>query len=405
MSDVTQNKETRFYSHAWVQYLFCLIFALLLLGITPKTPDSGWMGVYPVPVFPPLDTGIPVLRFLIPLEQFEYTTTGNLFITQNVFYALCYSIILFIFVRDALRTKSLLRLIFLLTPVFIGLFFAAVGGPLYDAVFALGLVLSLKLVSEADRYSPIQKILGVGVSLALLDLSRPNGIFFAVVLLLVLVFKSKTRSLWALIPLAVIALPWHLVQLMKYGTFTLTTYQGQNYAEAFQWQGIFSQSRDCLTELGRSLIDSQAFQSCSEFNQKFIIDTLIHNPTSIKYVLQPEHINSIIFPDPFWHATRDLQGNELFTFIATWVVRIGLVLLIGYWISQFQLTQNYLLGSAVFIIGMSMGVIAHNGTESIRLAMPFYMALIWGLTTTQIKIFTPWRLRIKVNSPNSASAQ
>lgn len=381
------------FTKSWFQYFCCVLFAFALLGFSPKTNDSEWMGVYPLPDFPPLDTGIPVIRFLIPIEQFEYFLTGNLWFTQNFLYAFCYSIIFYILVKDGIVSKHLFRLFVMLIPVVLGLTFAAVGGPLYDAVFTLALVLSLKLINEVENITSAKQLVLIGLTLTLLDLSRPNGLFFAIIFILILFVKVKTRIYWSLIPIFVLALPWHLVQFVRFGTFTLTTYQGQNYAEAFNWQGVFAGSRDCLLELGRASIDSQAFQSCSAFNQKFIIEELLANPVSLKYVLHPEHVLSIIFPDPFWHSTGFLQGNSTIVSLVTTVVISGLATLFIYWMTQFQLNKRYLLASLIFIIGIATGIVAHNGTESIRLAIPFYFVLVWGLTNTKINVFASFETR------------
>lgn len=367
------------------QLLASLAIALLVFAITPKTPDSGWMGVYQAPAFPPLDTGIPVIRLWIPVEQLEYILFKTQFMTENLTFAAIYGWIIYVILRDAIEFRTLKRFALLFVPIIFAAFFAAWGGALYDAVFALGLVQSLRELERLKPNSGWKSVVMLGVWLAILDLSHPNALSYTVILFVVGIFRVRSVRLgFALIPLAIIALPWHVIEFVKYGSVTLTTYQGENLSEGFGWRGPFVALRNCLTELGVHRIDSRSFQDCAAGNQNSIMHILLTDPLSIRYVLVPDHVAGIIVPTPLWGAGLQIS-SPLGGAIATWVVRLGLLAVLIFGVIAMNKSFRYILGSAVLLFGFATTIVAHNGTESMRLIAPYYVVLFWMLMIARRK--------------------
>lgn len=361
------------------QFLLSFLGAFLLFGLTPKTPDFGWMGTYVAPAFPGLDTGIPVLRLWIPIERLEYTLLGTQWWSQNLPYALIFGWLFYVVLRDAIRFGTTMRFLALLVPMTLAVFFAAYGGALYDAVFSLGLLQSLRTLEKLTVSSGWKQLVIFGIWLAVLDWSHPNAIVYVAIFTIVAFARVRAvRSLILVSPLALLAGPFHLIQYLRYGTWVLTTYQGQNLAEAFKWQGPFAVTRDCLTELGRRQIDSLAFQQCSDSNQHTIYGLLLSDPLNIRYVLSTHHILEVVIPTPLWGA-----GNQItivwLALLANWTVRVALLAVLVFWVTQANRSFRYLIGSLVVILGFVTTIVAHNGTESMRLIAPYYFVLFWIL--------------------------
>lgn len=351
-----------------------LFLASLILFTTPKTPNSGWMGQYVAPNFPPIFTGIPVFRLWIPVEEIEFQLLGQLWISNNLSYALLGFCVLYILFLEALRLKALPIYIITLLPLSVVMYFAARGGPLYDIAFALSLLIAIVIISRVPQEASWQALFGLGLCLSVIDHSRPTGMYFVLMFLAFALYWYKAKR-WLLVGvLLTITLPFHIHQWMTFGTFNLTTYAGANLRE------VFTIGRDCVNEGGAfgsgfGGIDTKKFADCSNETQSTILSEIRHKPSSLYSAMTPMRVRQVLLPNPYWHGTglnSDLHSSY-------WIRLYEFSLICIYIAALFTIRINpkSLLAAAVLIFGFTTTLFAHSGFEAVRVFMPFIVFAVW----------------------------
>ena len=366
------SRRARYYRQFGVPLL--LLVASLLLFTTDKTPNSGWMGQYVAPSFPPLLTGIPVFRPWIPVERLEFHALGDQWFSQNLTYALLAFSVLLVLWREATRLDATLVFLAALAPLGVVLYFAARGGPIYDVTFALSLLLAMVIIARTERATGWRPIAVLAICLVVLDHSRPTG--------LVLVLAISTFSLawyltfrWLLVLLVLaFTLPFHVHQWMSFHTFNLTTYGGANLREVFPF------GRNCANEVGRlemafEGIVSREFSECANQTTSEIIETLLADPSQALLAVAPEHLQATLWPYPFWHGAR-LQPDQWAHY---WIRLYDLSLLALYAAASIsvRLDPRSLLAFFALCFGVFSTLVGHSGSEAVRIMMPFVVLAVW----------------------------
>lgn len=354
-------------------FLFILFASIILFSITPKTPNFAWMGVYLLPEFPGIFTGVPVFRIWIPIERACFFLFGNLWVAENLAYSIIAAILIYDLYLMAQKSNKTTLFLILLIPTFAIIFFASWGGVIYDIVFALSLIRILELLRIIEIKARLSRLAALGIWMVIMDLSRPIGIYFIFLIILYLIIKKIKFSYLTFCILA-ISLIFHIVQFNKFRTITLSTYAGQNLAEVFN--GAMNISRDCLAEFGRRMIDTLEFSECSNKIQSEIVDALLAKPSLIIDKLILDRIVGILMPYPYWHGTG-LENISSFLYNFSMIYYLFLVVVYLIVIINFRFIQSYLMGCIVFIIGFTLTFLAHSGAEAIRVFMPFLILLIW----------------------------
>jgi hypothetical protein len=123
-----------------------------------------------------------------------------------------------------------------------------------------------------------------------------------------LFIKNRHAVFIPLITLVFLAGPFHINQLARFQTVTLSTYGGNNLMEAFN--KVIPPDRDCYFFEAMKNLDSLEAAKCATINQKKISKELLKKPQLIFTAINPERISQTIFPQPIWHASNlDINGN------------------------------------------------------------------------------------------------
>jgi hypothetical protein len=247
------------------------------------------------------------------------------------------------------------------------LFFAASGGTLYDIIFSLALIKCIEIISSNyekinARYLNIQIIFWI----LILDLSRPVGIYFSLPLLLIILLQRKIKGLTAISFIIVCIIFLHGIQYTKFNTPLFTTYKGENLAEVFNGE----RSRNCLEEFGRKNIDTVSFSDCSNQISNEIISNLIASPQKLTAAFSPHRLNNLFFPDPFWgKAPSKWDAKIALTF------HLLLTLFYLHTFIYYRLNFGQNVAIVIFIAGVTLTLMGHNLTETIRVFMPYQLVL------------------------------
>lgn len=372
-------------------YAGLFVLSLIAFASTPKTPNSGWMGQYVAPSFPPIFTGIPVFRPWIIVERLEWETNNTQFLSQNLAYALTAFLVLAILWNQATRHGHRTVFALILIPLLPTMFFAGYGGPLYDITFALALILALTILTRNQQTLGKVGMLGLALCVVAVDHSRPTGLVIAIALL-VFTFLRYQHYRWILLAIfALLALPFHLHNYYYFGTVTLSTYGGANLREVFPF------GRDCVSEIGFTNIDSRRFAECSNDTARAIVTSVSGDPSELLPAVTLNRIQNVIAPELVWHGTA-LRPDLLNTYL----IRSYEISMCMLWFAVvISLRRNAISILALFILafGLLSTLLAHSGYEAVRIVMPFVVLGSWMVLSSTAR----WRKSASALLPDSGA--
>ena len=348
--------------------LFFVAIGVALFSFTPKLPNWRWMSQKDTPFFSMFDTGLPIFRPWLPIEALEWRITGENLLADNLVYGILGGLVLY-FLYKNIGERIFVYLLTTL-PLAIGIWYTANGGTLYDITCIFSLVFLLVIIRNISPQISTAKLVGVGVLMAMLDLSRPFAFNICILIFFYLFFRIKVRALVPLYIFIVLIAPFHITQLVKFNTFELSTYGGNNLVEAFN--GNYAYGEDCYMFEVEKKLDTLEAAECAAANKKFILNSYINNPKLLNKTINLERLEKVIFPELVWHATglnpRDpLQINIKLVFFAG--------LLVTYFLSLLALTKKVelpykllLLSIACYIVLITL--LANWLSEVLRVMLP-----------------------------------
>lgn len=322
--------------------LFFVALGVTLFSLTPKLPNWRWMSQKDTPYFSMFDTGLPIFRPWLPIEAFEWRITGQNLLADNLVYGILGGLVLYFFYKNIGQRLFL----YLLTtfPLVIGIWYAANGGTLYDITCIFSLVFLLVIIRNISPQISTAKLIGVGVLIATLDLSRPFAFNICILIFLYLVFKIKIKSLIPLYVFIVLIAPFHITQLVKFNTFELSTYGGNNLVEAFN--GSYPYGEDCYRFESEKKLDTLEASECAVANKKFILNSYLRNPALLNKTINFERLKKVLFPELVWHATG-LNPKEPLQITIKRIFYAGLIVI--YFLSFISLTMKTELAYKVLL--------------------------------------------------------
>lgn len=348
--------------------LFFVAIGVALFSFTPKLPNWRWMSQKETPYFSMFDTGLPIFRPWLPIEALEWRITGQNLLADNLVYGVLGGLVLYFLYKNI----SQRIFVYLLTtlPLAIGIWYTANGGTLYDITCIFSLVFLLIIIRNISPQISTAKLIGVGILMAILDLSRPFAFNICILIFLYLLLKLKIKAFVPFYVFVVLSAPFHITQLIKFNTFELSTYGGNNLVEAFN--GSYPYGEDCYLFEVEKKLDTLEASECAAANKKFILNSYLHNPRLLNKTINLERLKKVMFPELVWHATgldpKDpLQMNIKLAF------HVGL--LITYFLSLLALTKKTELPYKLLLLSIACYVVlitllANWLSEVLRVMIP-----------------------------------
>lgn len=286
--------------------IFFLLAGVLLFSFFPKTPNWFWMGQYSAPNFSLLGTGLPIFRPLIPFETIEWRIHQSNWLSDNFLYGVLSGISLYLLF---INCKGKWSTFFVTTgPLMIAIWYASHGGPIYDITAIFGIIGAATIIRTLDHQTSVKQLILLGIFLSITDLSRPFGLTLCVFMMSYLFIKNRHALFIPLITLVFLAAPFHINQLVRFQTVTLSTYGGNNLMEAFN--KAIPPDKDCYLFEATKNLDSLEAAKCAAINQKKISKQLLKKPQLIFTAINSERIFQTLFPQPIWHASNlDINNN------------------------------------------------------------------------------------------------
>lgn len=279
--------------------IFFLLAGVLLFSFFPKTPNWFWMGQYSAPDFSLLGTGLPIFRPLIPLETIEWKIHQSNWLSDNFLYGLLSGVSLYLLF---INCRSQWSIFFITTgPLMIAIWYASHGGPIYDITAIFGIIAAATTIQTLGPKPSIKRLVLLGIFLSITDLSRPFGLTLCILMMGYLFIKNRNAVFIPLITLVFLAGPFHINQLARFQTITLSTYGGNNLMEAFN--KVITPKQECYPFEQKRQLDSLPAAKCASANQQKVFNELIGNPRLIFTAINPDRIVKTIFPEPVWHAS------------------------------------------------------------------------------------------------------
>ena len=366
--------------------VFCLIFGILGFSGTSKIPNFGLMGAYQLPHFPDITTGMSILRIWTIVEKFEYSHFGELYFSNNFVYGLFAGYLIYLICNRAINNNNFSKLLLVLPGLLITIFFSASPGPIFDITFAVSLVVCLLyLLDVGEQISPTQ-IFKLSFWVTLMYMSRPFGMYFALVIYAYFFFKVGKRILPAIAVTVLVMAPFHIIQLNKFDTFTLSTYSGTNLAEALASSGENpSQFLDCKEILGRGNYDTKEMVDCSNINKSKATHLYLTQPTVFLGLFSPKRIvKTFMFANPFWPGTGiDPHPKNVHLIIISIIYYVSLFFTYLIFILNFSKNRFYIFPLIFFSMGLIFPLIGTDGSEAIRIFMPFIAVAYLTVTNKQ----------------------
>lgn len=362
--------------------IFFLLAGVLLFSFFPKTPNWFWMAQYSKPDFSLLGTGLPIFRPLIPLETIEWKIHQSNWLSDNFLYGLLSGISLYLLF---INCRSKWSIFFITTgPLIIAIWYASHGGPIYDITALFGIIATATIIQTMGPKTSIKRLVLLGVFLSIIDLSRPFGLTLCILIIGYIFIKNRNAVFIPLITLVFLAGPFHVNQLARFQTITLSTYGGNNLMEAFN--KVIPPDRDCYFFEAMKNLDSLEAAKCAAINQKKISKELLKKPQLIFAAINPDRIIQTIFPQPIWHASN-LEINSKTHISVRYIFHVLLVVLYGlaFWAiikPQQRAYKTLLLVCFSFVVFTIL--IASWLSEVIRTYLPA-LALITLLAQTKFK--------------------
>jgi hypothetical protein len=365
----------------WIP-IFFLLAGVLLFSFFPKTPNWFWMAQYSAPDFSLLGTGLPIFRPLIPFETIEWKIHQSNWLSDNFLYGLLSGFSLYLLF---INCRSQWSIFFITTgPLMIAIWYASHGGPIYDITAIFGIIAAATIIQTLGPKPSIKRLVLLGIFLSITDLSRPFGLTLCILMIGYLFIKNRNAVFIPLITLVFLAGPFHINQLARFQTITLSTYGGNNLMEAFS--KVITPEKDCYRYEELKQLDSLQAAKCAANNQKKVAKELLKKPQLIFTAINPERIIQTIFPQPIWHASN-LEINSKTHIGMRYIFHALLVMLYGlaFWAMikpQQRIYKSLLLLCFSYIVFTIL--IASWLSEVIRTYLPA-LALITLLAQTQFK--------------------
>lgn len=341
-----------------------LVFLCVLLYAPYKVPNFGWVDVYQAPNLPPLTTGLPVFRPWLAVEHLELSLTGQTRLSTNVSYGVVAFIALYLIWRAGKTTNAYLTWYVVLVSGVV-IWFAGRSGTFADIFFSTTLLVILSFVTSKQTESKWRTAAFLGVVVAFMDLSRPYGWIFAAISLGACSYRYRRKAWIIAVVSACLAVPFHVIQVVKFSNPILSTYGGQNLSE------VFTSQRDCLAEFGISDIDTRAFSDCSSDVSGQILGGLLADPGLILQAATPERLLKMALPEPFWYATGlDPTSWPPGVSVVVRLATFSLLVLAGLSLGR---NLRSLLGVTFVGLGLMIALVSHGGAEAIRVMLPFLL--------------------------------
>jgi hypothetical protein len=208
----------------------------------------------------------------------------------------------------------------------IAIWYASHGGPIYDITAIFGIIATATIIQTLGPKTSIKRLVLLGVFLSIIDLSRPFGLTLCIFIIGYIFIKNRNAVFIPLITLVFLAGPFHVNQLARFQTITLSTYGGNNLMEAFN--KVIPPDKNCYFFEAMKNLDSLEAAKCAAINQKKISKELLKKPQLIYAAINPERIIQTIFPQPIWHASN-LEINSKIHISVRYIFHVFLVVLYG----------------------------------------------------------------------------
>jgi hypothetical protein len=355
--------------------IFFLLSGIALFSSTRKTPNFGLMGGYYAPNFPDITTGMHILRLWTYVEKFEYFNINSLFYSNNFLYGLLAGYLGFLIYKRAEKNNKLKILIPLFPGLIVGVFFAAYAGPVFDIVFALAFFICMCYAIDIGKNITKKQVYYLGFWVTLMYMSRPYGIYFSILLYFYFGFLIRKKIIPAILITFAFMAPFHVIQLVKFDTFMLSTYGGTNLVEAL---GSVGQDQnnflDCKVILGRNKFDSKEMVDCSKINQARAIEVYIDNPYIFLKLFSPKRIfGTFMFPNLYWHGTEFTDDYKRSLELKTIKIIFYLSLFSAYILIllSYKNTKEFNVPMIGFALGVIFPCMGTDGSEALRIFMPF----------------------------------
>jgi hypothetical protein len=272
-------------------------------------------------------------------------------------------------------------------PLALALWYTAKGGTLYDVTVLFALVfLMYALHPRTNEYS-LPQLLGIGILLAILDLSRPFAFNIVILFGIYLIYRLRWRAAVPLYAFLILAGPFHIHQLLKFNSFELSTYGGNNLIEALD--ANYLAADDCYIYEKLQQLDSYEAAQCAASNKQKVFADLAKQPSMLFQTINTQRLQKILFPQLVWHATglnpqHTLQRAMQMVF-NTWLLAIYALL---FWAlmqrqsCELRIYQALLSLIAIYIIGITL--VANRLSEVLRVSIPALAALTMVAQTARI---------------------
>lgn len=364
--------------------IFFLIAGVALFSSTRKTPNFGLMGGYYAPNFPDITTGMHILRLWIYVEKFEFHILNSLYFSNNFLYGILAGYLGYSLFKRA-QNNGKLKILMPLTPgLTIGIFFAAYAGPVFDIVFALAFFFCVQYVVDVGEKITPKQVFFFGAWVTIMYMSRPYGIYFAVLFYSYYAYIIGKKIIPALLITIAFMAPFHAIQLIKFDTFMLSTYGGTNLVEALGSVGVDqSNFLDCKVILGRDKFDSKEMVNCSKINQAVAIKMYVENPSVFLDLFSPKRIlRTFMIPNLYWHGTEFTEDHKRSLELKTlrFIFNCSLAIVYLLILLKYKNTRQYIIPIVGFTIGVIFPCMGTDGSEAVRIFMPFIVLAYFTIT-------------------------
>jgi hypothetical protein len=252
----------------------------------------------------------------------------------------------------------------------IAIWYTANGGTLYDITGLFSLIFLMVLIRRLNIQIQLWGLIGFGVLLAMLDLSRPFAFNIALLILFYLIYKIKWKAIVPIFVFVLLVAPFHINQLVKFNTFELSTYGGNNLIEALD--SNFLAADNCYAyELAKQL-DTYEAAECAAINKQKVFAALKNDPGLIFQTLNLKRLEKVMFPNLVWHATglnpEDPPQRVILVIFKIW---LGIVYVLGVMAIFKKNDRRYqaiLLAIAFYIISITL--VANRLSEVLRVSLP-----------------------------------
>jgi hypothetical protein len=358
--------------------LFFLLLGVCLFGLTKKLPDWRWMGQKNDPYFSMFETGLPIFRPWLPIEALEWRWFESHWVSSNLMYGLLGGWILYLLFQNSRprsTSEGVSGVVGVITAA-IAIWYAGNGGALYDITGIFALAYLLFQLRSINEHTKTNELVGMGFLLAILDLSRPFAIFICLIILAFIALKLRAKVIVPFYILILLVAPFHINQMVRYDTFELSTYGGNNLVEALG--GKVHAGEDCYQYEAAQQLDTLAAAQCAAVNKRYIIGRYLENPSLLRHSINFERLRKVLFPALVWHANgldAESRLQKAIQMIFNGMLLVVYIFAIMAFLQKPNRTYKILLiVIAAYIIFINL--IASRLSETIRIILPATVTLI-----------------------------